>query len=303
MKIKRQKKTLPEDPRLSLDRHDQAIHWFPGHMNKALKEVKDSLQKVHLIIELRDARVPLASGNPALKEISTQKSRLIILNKTNLALPDEIDRWKSYFQENLDPKCEDFLFLNSFDKNSLKELRPLIEKIVLSRRDPNNPNRNVRAMIVGLPNTGKSTLINHLVDRKAAKAADKPGLTRQQQWVKIAQGLDLLDTPGIMPPKIENERAGLWLCAIHAIKDDILGELSVALFVIKHLMEHSPQGLLARYELDSLETIPESVLLQISKARNHVKKGGVFDEQRTAKTLLQDFRSGELGQVMFEKAP
>lgn len=303
MKIKRYKKPLEEDSKLSLDRHDQAIHWFPGHMNKALKEVKDSLQKVHLVLEIRDARAPLASSNPALKEIAGQKSRLVIINKTNLALPNEVERWRDYFKRHGDQKNEDYLFLNSFDKNSLKNLKPLIEKIVLSRRDPNNPNRNVRAMIIGLPNTGKSTLINHLVDRKAAKAADKPGLTRQQQWVKIAPGLDLLDTPGIMPPKIEDERQGLWLCAIHAIKDDILGEMSVALFVVKYLMKNAPEVLRDRYQLDQLEELPEYVLSQISRARNHMKKGGILDEERTAKTILQDFRAGDLGQVMFEKAP
>lgn len=299
MKFKRKKSAGPQDLNLSIDRHDQAIHWFPGHMNKALKDVKDSLQKVHLILEIRDARAPLASGNPALKEIAGQKTRLVIINKTNLALPEQVEAWKKWFAESE----EHYLFLNSFDKNSLKDLKPMIEKMVLSRRDPNNPNKNIRAMIVGLPNTGKSTLINHLVDRKAAKAADKPGLTRHQQWVTIAPGLELIDTPGIMPPKIQDERQGLWLCAIHAIRDDILGEMSVALFVIKHLMKNAPEKLKERYQLEKLEEIPEHVLSQISAARNHLMKGGVLDEERTAKSILQDFRSGDLGQASFEKPP
>lgn len=299
MKFKRKKSANPQDLNLSIDRHDQAIHWFPGHMNKALKDVKDSLQKVHLILEIRDARAPLASGNPALKEIAGQKTRLVIINKTNLALPEQVEAWKKWFSQS----DENFLFLNSFDKNSLKDLKPMIEKMVLSRRDPNNPNKNIRAMIVGLPNTGKSTLINHLVDRKAAKAADKPGLTRQQQWITISPGLELIDTPGIMPPKIQDERQGLWLCAIHAIRDDILGEMTVALFVIKHLMKYAPEKLKERYQIEKLDELPEYVLSQISAARNHLMKGGLLDEERTAKTILQDFRNGELGQASFEKPP
>lgn len=281
-----------------------AFNWFPGHMAKALREIKTKLKTVDIILEIRDARVPLVSGNKALDEVLGNKSRLIMLNKVNLADPEIIKLWEAWFTEQGMP----YIFVNCFDKNSMKKVITYARKIVEDKRLECNPEMveqkaKLRLMVIGLPNTGKSTIINQLANKSAAKVADKPGQTQMQQWITIDKDLELLDTPGVMPPNIGREEHGLWLSAIHAIPDAIVGEEMPALFLIKHFLNLKTPEFKDRYKLESFELSVEEVLLQIAKARGCVKQKGLPDLERVFKLILADFRAGELGKSCFGLPP
>lgn len=300
--MKKVKKSMPPRKRAKpKERPDDyvkasTINWYPGHMAKALRQVKDSLKKVHLILEVRDARVPITSGNDSLHKIVGQKNRIIILNKVNLISREAQEVWEKWFKDLGEP----FLFLNSFDKASVKQLMTLARKIVQDKREENSSNTALKIMVMGLPNTGKSTIINHVADKKATRAADKPGHTQHQQWVSIGDGVQLMDTPGIMPPRIDTDEQGYWLCAIHAIRDEILGEDAVAYFVIDYLLKHSCLDFQKRYKINELAGDANSVIEQIALARKFIKQKGLPDLNRAYKAILQDFRKGELGKVCFE---
>lgn len=280
--------------------NSSAINWFPGHMAKALQQVKENLKKVNIVLEIRDARAPLASGNPSLDEVCGQKNRLVILNKVNLANPENVLKWEKYFHDNEIP----FFFANSFDDKNVKALLTKAKNLVLEKKSDSSAKVALKMMVVGLPNTGKSTLINHLSKRKATRAADKPGLTQNQQWVNISKGIDLLDTPGIMSPQIKNEEQGLWLSAIHAIKDDIVGEDRLAFFLAKFFIEQGMEQILDYYKIDLSKknsiSLPEDLLEAIALQRNYLVKGGIADLNRVYATLIKDFRKGDLGQFSFE---
>ena len=278
-----------------------SINWFPGHMAKALRKVKDNLQKVNIVLEIRDARLPLTSGNESLHEVSGNKHRLIILNKVDLAEEGNVKLWEEWFEKQDTP----YLFLNSFEGVTIKKLMELSRHIVESKKEKENKKLNLRMMIIGVPNTGKSTIINQMASKKATKAANTPGLTRNQQWVNLADGIQLMDTPGIMPPTIHTDEQGHWLCAIHAIKDDIIGEDQVAYFVVTHLLtkDFYKENLKKFYKIETLPDDPMEVIEEIGRIRNFVKKGGVVDLNRVYKIILFDFRKGDLGQCSFEIPP
>ena len=228
------------------------FNWYPGHMARALREIKQKLKMVDIVLEIRDARVPMVSGNRNLNESLGQKRKLILLNKVNLADQELVAQWSKWFDEQGEP----YLFVDCFDKPALKKVISMARKIVEQNRKECNPDyvetkTKLRMMIVGLPNTGKSTIINQLANRNATKVADKPGQTQIQQWINIENDIELMDTPGVMPPQIEKEEHGLWLSSIHAIPDDIAGEETTANFVLGHLLKIKSQAFLERYKLES----------------------------------------------------
>ncbi|MBA2404976.1 MAG: ribosome biogenesis GTPase YlqF [Bdellovibrionales bacterium] len=284
---------------------DKAVfNWYPGHMAKALRQIKEKLKTVDIVLEIRDARVPLISGNKALDATLGNKSRLILLNKVNLADPLMVKEWHAWFTAQGVP----FIFANCFEKNELKKVINLARKIVEGKRLECNPEMTdqkakLRLMVIGLPNTGKSTIINQLANKSATKVADKPGQTQMQQWITIDKDLELLDTPGVMPPNIEKEEHGLWLCAIHAIPDSIVGEEMPALFLIKHLLKAQSSDFKERYKLESFEISLDEAVVQIAKARGCLKQKGLPDLDRVYKLILQDFRKGELGKYCFGTPP
>ncbi|WP_157765654.1 ribosome biogenesis GTPase YlqF [Halobacteriovorax marinus] len=301
---KKAKRSYSEDITLTEYRdHTKAFNWFPGHMAKAMKQVGEKLKMVDIVLELRDARIPLLSGNEDLKKVLGNKCRLIVLNKVNLCDPEKLADWKKWFDDN----GEHHIFINVLDRNAVKLITEKSREIVVANRiasgGSGEKTRKFRMMMVGLPNTGKSTLINSLGGRKAAKSGDKPGLTQSQQWIKLAGDIELLDTPGIMPRKIETREEGMWLCATHAIKDQILGQEEVACFVVEYLMKYFPKNLEEKYNIDKLATSSGEVLEQISLSRGFIKKKGVADFDRTFATVLSDFRKGELGLITFENIP
>lgn len=300
------KPELDEDEiKITPDRkkEDLYINWFPGHMNKAIKQIKEKLKLVDIVLEIRDARVPLVSGNPALNQALGVKNKLIVLNKTNLAEPDNVKAWVKYFKT----QDQAFLFINALDKNSIKEITEYSKKVVLdnfSKQNPGKtPNNKLSMMIIGLPNTGKSTLINRMSKRKAARTADKPGYTQSQQWIKVEQDFLLLDTPGIMPPKIESKEHGLWLCAVHAIPSKIIPDETTAIFVIEYLLKNKSEALQSRYKLENLDLSAPECLEHIGLNRQCLIKKGEVDFERVYTLVLQDFRSGQLGLCSFESPP
>ena len=279
------------------------INWFPGHMNKAVKDIKKSLELVNIILEVRDARAPLASGNKSNYDSSRSKPYLIVLNKTNLAHPNAIQLWKDWFTK----QGESFIFVNALDKNALKEIVKHARKIVHDHRLKSNPNviekEKIQMMILGLPNTGKSTIINKLANRNASKAAATPGQTKTKLWVKVTKELEMLDTPGVMPPRIDQHIHGMWLSAIHAIPDHVITPDYSACFVIEHLLKVKSQTFKDVYKFDSLDTDLIGACNHIGKLRGCLTKGGDFDYDHIYKIVLNDFRKGLLGRTSFEWPP
>jgi len=273
-------------------------------MAKALRGVREKISKVDLVLEIRDARIPLASGNISLEKALNQKPRLIVFNKANLAEKANIKLWEQWFAE----RDDRFLFLDAFDARSLKMLSKMA-RAVMQQKWQKFINKGIRPpplrmMLLGIPNTGKSTIINRLTRRKAAGTGDRPGVTRSQEWIVLGKDLELLDTPGIMPPRIDTEEQGLWLCAIHAIKDEIVGKEKVASFVVKRLQQIMSPDFINKYNLNSSEIVEsEELILQIGSYLNCRKKGGQIDYAKSCSQILHDFRSGLLGACSFEKPP
>ena len=280
------------------------FNWYPGHMAKALREIKQRLPMVDVVIEIRDARIPLASGNPELKRSIGQKNHLIVLNKANLADPAHTEIWEKWFEQ----EAIDYMFVDCFDKTELRKAITKARKKAEATRllsDPDtNPQRDkLKLMIVGLPNTGKSTIINQLAGKNAAKVADKPGLTTIQQWIKIDNEIELLDTPGIMPPFIESKNQALWLSAIHALPDDIADEEDTAWFLMKHFLEQKSPQFMERYKLDSFDKTLDEVILAVATVRGALRQKGMPDNSRVYKIVLADFREGLFGRTSFGKPP
>ncbi|MBC7537303.1 MAG: ribosome biogenesis GTPase YlqF [Bacteriovorax sp.] len=279
-------------------------NWFPGHMARAIREIKEKVKLVDIVLEIRDARAPLASGNRMMEENLRQKSRLILLNKVNLADPKVIHLWEEWFKKQGEP----FIFLDCFDKGSMKKAMAMARAIVDQKRKDSNPETyehkaKLKLMIIGLPNTGKSTIINQLANRNATKVADRPGQTQVQQWIVIDKDLDLLDTPGVMPPLLAKEEHGLWLSALNAIPDEAFGEERPAKFLIEYLKERNSKELKERYKLESLDLSVEEILEKIAVLRGCVRQKGLPDFERVYKLVLLDFRKGELGKICFGVPP
>lgn len=299
-------KNLPLTPDVELTPDEyapQGINWYPGHMARAIREIKEKLKTVDIVFEIRDARAPLASGNKMLESTLRQKSHLILLNKVNLASPNMVIEWQKWFETQGTP----FMFIDCNDKGTMKKVIALARSIVDKKRKESNPDMptkaKMRLMIIGLPNTGKSTIINQLAGRNATKVADKPGQTQVQQLIVIDKDMDLLDTPGVMPPSLAKEEHGLWLSAINAIPDDVVGEDLPATFLVEFFKEHNSKEFKERYKIDDLSKSAEAIIEKIAVLRGCLKAGGHLDLDRVYKLILADFRKGELGKCCFGAPP
>jgi ribosome biogenesis GTPase A len=286
------------------DLEQSPINWYPGHMVKAIREINEKLSLVDIVLEIRDARVPLASGNKTLDETLRQKSRLILLNKVNLAEPKMIQQWDQWFKKS----GLNYMFIDCFDKGAMKKVMALARKIVNDKRKASNPNqtefkKKIKLMILGLPNTGKSTIINQLSGRNAVRTADKPGHTQSQQWIVVDNEFDLLDTPGVMPPKLAKDEHGIWLSAINAIPDDVVGEEIPALFLVEYFKMWQSKQFKERYKLESFDMSVEDIIEQIATVRGCLKQKGQPDYERVYKLILADFRKGDLGKCCFGTPP
>jgi len=279
------------------------VHWYPGHMVKARRQIEEKIKLVDIVYEIIDARIPYSSQNPVIKQIVGQRNRLILLNKTDLADPSVTKKWLEAFEEQgLTAMAIDALSSGVKEKILAKSKEMLAEKFAKEKAKGLRP-RPIRAMIIGVPNAGKSTLINTLAKRKAAMAANKPGVTRAQQWIKVASELELLDTPGILWPKFENIHVGLSLALTGAIRDSILPTDDIAIHGLKYLLENYRNLLFERYNITA-DQIDEddivSILTAIGENRKFLIRKGEVDYERVCETLIKEIRDLKIGRLSFE---
>jgi len=272
------------------------INWYPGHMKKTRELISENLKLVDLVIEVLDARIPLSSRNPIIGELIKDKQRIIVLNKADLADDNATKAWAEYFKS----KGSYVLCLNSNKGDGVSKLNALLENIRDERNKDRERKRPLRLMIVGIPNVGKSSLINRLTGKKAARTGDKPGVTRGKQWLTLGSDINLLDTPGILWPKFEDPKVGLNLAFCGSIKDEIMDIASLGLELIARLSEVHPDLLIARYKIEQIEETPLLTMEAIASKRGFILSGKRIDYDRTAKTVLDEFRAAKIGQISLE---
>lgn len=275
------------------------IQWYPGHMAKARREVEQNLKLVDVVIELVDARAPHASSNPMLQQLIQNKRKIVLLMKSDLADSSKTKEWNTYFKENKTISLD----VNVNNKQDITKVMDLVNKEGMEqqkkRLEKGVQKRSIRALIVGVPNVGKSTLINRLANKRIAKIGDRPGITKQQQWIKIRQQFELLDTPGILWPKFEDESIGMRLAAIGTIKYELIPTQDVAAFVVNYIDTYYKKMLFKRYQLEENEDMWDT-FVHIGKHRGALESGGQVNFDKVAEIILQDFRSGKLGRITLE---
>ncbi|MFG6118234.1 ribosome biogenesis GTPase YlqF [Thalassobacillus sp. B23F22_16] len=275
------------------------IQWFPGHMAKAKREVAEKLKLIDFVIELVDARAPESSQNPMLQQLLQTKPKMIVMMKKDLADPKLSEEWMEAFKKD----NVSVVAVNAQDKKDIQALINLAkqmaeEKMNKMKAKGINP-RPARAMILGIPNVGKSTLINRLANKKIAKTGDRPGVTTSQQWIKVKKDFELLDTPGILWPKFEDEEVGYRLAAIGTIKDQILPIEDVAAYILDYLKNFYPDLLNERFGFSNFEDMIEA-FETIGKRRGCLEAGARVNYEKTAEVIIQDLRSGKLGRITFD---
>ena len=273
------------------------INWYPGHMKKTRELIAENLKMVDIVIEVIDARIPVSSRNPIIDELVKSKRRLIILNKSDLSDPKANEAWAETFkkQGNL------VLTMNCMTGIGVGQLYKLLSRLQDEKNEGQLRKKSLRMMIVGVPNVGKSSLINRMTGKKSAKTGDRPGVTKGKQWLGLENGMQLLDTPGILWPKFEDPKVGLNLAFCGSIKDEILDTASLALELIKVLQRDYPQLLRERYKLDELDEDALVNMEAIAAKRGFILPGKRIDYERCARTLLDEFRSGKIGTITLEK--
>ena len=276
------------------------IQWYPGHMTKAKRMMQEDIKLIDLVIELVDARLPLSSRNPDIDELGKNKARLILLNKHDLADEKVNDAWVEYFKN----KGIHAVKINAKNGSGLKSIQGVINEACKEKIERDRKrgilNRPIRAMVVGIPNVGKSTFINAYAGRACAKTGNKPGVTKGKQWIRLSKQLELLDTPGILWPKFEDQQVGLHLAMIGSINDEILNVEELALSVIDYLTAEYPGTLEKRFGFEGVTDRVE-ILGEIARVRGCLKKGNELDYEKAARLLMDDFRSGKLGRITLEK--
>ncbi len=278
------------------------INWYPGHMFKAKKELGQKLKSIDIVLEVRDARIPISSENHDLDELFYQKKRILLFNKSGLADDNITKKWNIIFKDSEIP----FLFIDALNKIGLEKILPLARSMMsqkwssMSKKGIYPP--SLKLMIVGIPNVGKSSLINRLSSRKAAKIGPNPGVTRHQDWIKLDKNVELLDTPGILWPKIQNYEVGIRLTITGAIKDSIVGTTKLSIYLLDILKYSNPKKLEKFYKLNfgDIRLPSEELIKRIAKKRGCLKTGGIIDLPRVESLLLRDFRAGKLGRLSFD---
>jgi len=270
------------------------IQWYPGHMHKASKEVKEILPQVDLVIEILDARIPFSSQNPMLASIRGNKPCIKVLNKSDLADPDLTQQWQSYFEQEQSVKT---LALTIEHPEKIRQLPELCHKML---PDKDNQSKLLHALIMGIPNVGKSTLINILAGRTIAKTGNEPAVTKHQQRIDIGGGIILLDTPGMLWPNLENKNTGYRLATTGAIKDTAIDHESISLFAIEYFLKQYPDFLQNRFQLTDMPVGAEECLAAIGKKRGCLRSGGKVEMDKAAKILLAELRAGTIGRITLE---
>lgn len=275
------------------------FQWYPGHMTKAKRMMQENIKLIDLVIELVDARIPMSSRNPDIDELGKNKARLILLNKSDLAEDRQNDAWAEYFRR----QGYSVVKVNSKRGGGIKSIQGVIQEACKEKIERDRKrgilNRPVRAMVVGIPNVGKSTFINALAGKACAKTGNKPGVTKGKQWIRLNKNVELLDTPGILWPKFEDQQVGLKLAFIGSIKDEILNTEELAGELIKFLTTHYAGILTEKYGIEEQEDA-YGCLMEIAKNRHCLLRGNELDTEKAAMILTDDFRNGRLGKITLE---
>lgn len=277
------------------------IQWYPGHMAKTRRMIAEQLRNVNAVCEILDARVPLSSRNPDVEELTAGKPRLIVLNRVDLADPAATRRWSDWFRG----KGFAVLEANARQGQGTRQfpgaVRSLLSDKLAAYAERGQAGRMIRVMVLGIPNVGKSTFINQVARRKTAKAEDRPGVTRSKQWIPVDPSLELLDTPGMLWPKFEDQTVGFRLACTGAVRDEIVDLEELASRLMAYLGEHYPRALLERYRVEaSEEDSGYDLLTKAGRKRGFVLRGGEIDTERMARILLDEFRGGKLGRFTLE---
>ena len=276
------------------------IQWYPGHMTKAVRMMQENIKLIDLIIELVDARIPFSSRNPDIDELGKNKSRIVLLNKSDLADPVWNRQWLEYFQK----KGAYVLEINSKTGTGIKAINGLVQEACREKLERDRKrgivNRPVRAMVAGIPNVGKSTFINAFAGKACTKTGNKPGVTKGKQWIRLNKNLELLDTPGILWPKFEDQQVGLNLAYIGSVNDEVIVLEELACHLLDTLHQLYPKAVEERYHIEWKEKSVEN-LEEIARSRGCFQKGETLDLKKAAGILLDDFRSGRLGRMTLER--
>lgn len=276
------------------------INWYPGHMKKTKELVKNNLKLIDVVIELLDARIPFSSKNPDIDRLVGDKPRVVVLNKSDMSDRDKLNQWIEYYKK-INIKAIPVDTIKGIGINKIiEECKNVTREKMNSLKDKGRKERAIRIMIVGVPNVGKSSLINKLTGRRSTQTGDKPGVTKGKQWVRLKGNLELLDTPGILWPKFEDQEVALNLAFSRAIKDEILDTETLALRLIEKLMKIEPEKLKARYRLDSLGETPIETMDMIGQKRGFITGKKELDYTRIATTVLNEFRDGKIGNITLE---
>ena len=279
------------------------IQWFPGHMTKTKRMIEEHLKAVDVVAELLDARIPVSSANPMVEELVSGKPRIIILNKADLANPRATDQWISYYEKKGIPVLPMSVGNSKNKKKLLQVIRDTAEPILAKWKRRGMKSRSVRLMILGIPNVGKSSLINFLAGTAATRTANTPGHTRGKQWVRLSEGLDLLDTPGVIWPKFDDQTAALRLAATGAIAGDVFNASEVVAELMSSLAKTSPEILKEQYNIENPDQDPQVLLEQAGRRRGCLLPGGNIDFDRAEMVVLRDFRNGKLGRITLDPIP
>ena len=297
-----------------MSKNKMNINWFPGHMAKTLRQIEADLKLVDLVIELLDARIPISSQNPETKKIVGNKKRIVILNKADLADEKENIKWVNKFESQNIPA----ILCNSNTGEGIQKITSRIEKLMEEEKQKAEAKgrigKIIRVMIIGVPNVGKSSLINRMAQKTSAQVGNKPGVTKQKQWIRLSNNIELLDTPGVLWPRLDNQKVALNLAYTGTIKNEVLDDQDVAYNLLKYLIEEYRQNVIQRYvlrediidailhnkELEENEQIVE-IMNYIGEKRGAIAKGNSIDLEKVSRIILDDFRSGNLGKITLEK--
>ena len=277
------------------------INWFPGHMRKTQREIKENLKLVEAVIEIRDARIPRSSANPDIEKLCGNKPRLILLNKSDLTESRVTREWMKELSKDNVKAIE----VNCLKGKGLNQIKPALEELLKEKLERYKAkglvNVVIRVMVVGIPNVGKSTFINKMAKNNIAKTGDRPGVTKSKQWIKTPLGIEMLDTPGVLWPKFEDERTALNLAFTGAIKDEILDTEELSYRLVERLQKHYANELMARYKIERVFEDPLDTLDAIARKRGCLMSGGHIDYNRIAVILLDEFRGGKIGNISLER--
>ena len=293
--------------------HKINLNWYPGHMAKTKREIAEDLKLIDVVVELLDSRIPLSSQNPDIAELTKGKKKIIVLNKTDLADNMQNEAWKKHFNS----KGQVCILTDSNLGKGINEVTKAIEEIMKEEleqyAEKGRTGRKIKAMILGIPNVGKSSFINRIIKTNRLEVGNKPGVTRKKQWISINDKINLLDTPGVLWPRFEDEKTALNLAFTGTIKDDVLEQTEIAYQLLKFLLENYRQNVIERYNmtLDYIERTlsqnkPENfniyeIMQEIGRRRGAIISGSRIDDEKTAKIILDDFRSGRLGRITIER--